>query len=187
MNDSASKLEQRGYKVSLLQDNDHKRWDEFVEASPGGTFFHLSGWKNILEQVLRHPTRYFLCERQGSVVGVLPLAQVKSLLFGNVLVSLPFLVYGGAVSSDPVAEEMLVDAARDEATRMGVDHLELRNKLRSSRDWLVKDKYATFSKRLDPDPEKKPAGHTQKATGDDQEGHKSRLAGGGRQRRRPTA
>jgi FemAB-related protein (PEP-CTERM system-associated) len=154
MSDSAIRLERDGYQVTQLQDNDRLRWDEFVEASPTGTFFHLSGWKNILERSLHHPTRYLMCLREGRIVGVLPLAQVKSLLFGNALISLPFLVYGGVVSADPRAEELLVEAAQAEATRMGVDHLELRNKVRSSRDWLVKDKYATFSKRLDPDPEK---------------------------------
>ena len=42
--------------------------------------------------IARH---YLLAERGGAIVGVLPLAEVKSRLFGHALVSLPFGVYGG--------------------------------------------------------------------------------------------
>ena len=28
---------------------DERRWDLFVEAAPGATFFHLSGWKEVIE------------------------------------------------------------------------------------------------------------------------------------------
>ena len=142
------------YNVHELQSADEIRWDSFVEESPDGTFFHLSGWKKVIEKSLGHPTTYLYCESKGQIVAVLPLAQIKSLLFGNALISLPFLVYGGVVSSDTRAEQLLVEAACDKARSVGADHLELRNKSMSGRDWPIKDVYATFSKRMDPDPEK---------------------------------
>lgn len=141
------------YTVSELQAGDEARWDEFVESSPQGTFFHLAGWRRVIEESLRHPSTYLLCELDGEIVGVLPLAQVRSRLFGNSLISLPFLVYGGVVSVDPAATDMLIDAACRKAESLGVDHLELRNQSPSGRGWPVKDIYATFSKRLSPDPE----------------------------------
>jgi hypothetical protein len=70
-------------------------WDAFVEAHPDGTFFHRAAWATIIEQAFGHRTLYVYAERDGAITGVLPLAQVKTLLFGNALISVPFCVYGG--------------------------------------------------------------------------------------------
>lgn len=142
------------YQVREIRSGDEARWDSFVEASVAGTFFHLSGWKKIIEGSLGHPTTYLYCEKEGQIVAVLPLSQVKSWLFGNALISLPFLVYGGVISNDTHAEDILIEAACDKARKIRADHLELRNKFPSARGWPTKDIYATFSKRMDPDPEK---------------------------------
>lgn len=148
-----SVAEEQQYQLRELDEGDQNRWDRFVSGNDHGTFFHLSGWKRVIENSLGHPTTYLYCEREGNIVGVLPLAQVKSLLFGNALISLPFLVYGGVVSDDACAAKLLIEAACQKAQSAGVDHLELRNKVASGNEWPTKDIYATFSKRLDPDPE----------------------------------
>ncbi len=142
------------YRVAEMAEGDEARWDDFVKSSANGTFFHLSGWKRVIEETLKHPTHYLYCERDGEIVAVLPLAQVSSWLFGNALISLPFLVYGGVVGADASAETELVEAACRHAERLGVDHLELRNTTPSGRGWPLKDQYVTFTKQLDPDPEK---------------------------------
>ncbi len=141
------------YTVRELAAGDAARWDAFVESQPDGTFFHLSGWKRIIEDVLRHPVTYLYCERDNEIVAVLPLAQVRSVLFGNALISVPFLVYGGIVSDDSVAREMLIDAACSKAQSLKVDYLELRNREPSGNDWPAKTSYVSFSKALDPDPD----------------------------------
>jgi FemAB-related protein (PEP-CTERM system-associated) len=141
-------------RIRDLQPGDESRWDLFVRNNSSGTFFHLSGWKNIFENVLHHPTYYLYCEAGDEIRAVLPLAHVKSLLFGNALISLPFLVYGGVLSTDSMAEKMLLDAATEKAEMLNVDYLELRNMKASTRDWPRMNHYATFSKTLDPDPEK---------------------------------
>ena len=74
------------------------RWEAYVAGAPAATFFHRAGWRAILHEVFRHPTFFLYAERAGSIEGVLPLAQVKSRLFGNALVALPFAVYGGVVA-----------------------------------------------------------------------------------------
>src|SRR6185503_11775437 len=89
--------------VRPFRDSDRERWDRFVLACPQGSFFHRIGWREIYEDVFRHRTHYLLAERGEQVVGVLPLVELKSLLFGHSLVSLPFAVYGGVASSEPDA------------------------------------------------------------------------------------
>lgn len=141
------------YQVRELDAETVAAWDEFATKHADGTFYHLSGWKRIIENVLRHPTHYLYCETGGEIVAILPLAHVKSLLFGNALISVPFLVYGGVVSNDATATSMLVDAACNKADELGVDYLELRNREPSGRGWPAKGNYVTFAKQLDPDPE----------------------------------
>ena len=141
------------YKVSELARGSESRWDAFVEAN-GGSFFHLAGWRRIIEEALGHPTTYLLCECNDEIVGVLPLAHVKSWLFGSALISLPFLVYGGPVSNgNEDAERHLEKAAVDRARALDVDYLEFRSKVPSDRDWQVRNTHATFSRPIDPDPE----------------------------------
>lgn len=127
------------------------RWDAFVLACPQATFFHRSGWQGILQQVFRHPTHYLYAHEDGRITGVLPLAHVKSLLFGNALTSLPFAVYGGAVADDEATALALEAEAQRLAEQLDVDHLELRQLGRRHEGWPSQDLYVTFRKAILPD------------------------------------
>ncbi len=129
------------------------RWDAFAEACPEATFFHRAGWQRILCEVFGHRTHYLYAERAGVVEGILPLAQVKSLLFGNSLVSLPFAVYGGVAASNPAAAEALELEAQATARRLGVDHLEMRNLRQRHPAWPTQDLYVSFRKAIAPEVE----------------------------------
>jgi FemAB-related protein (PEP-CTERM system-associated) len=84
--------------------------------------------------------------------GVFPLGEVKHLLFGHSLVSVPFCVYGGVLANDDQAREALeIDATRL-ATDLGVDYLEARNQRPVRDDWLRKDGlYVTFRRAISED------------------------------------
>jgi len=142
-----------GVDVRLATAADMQRWEAFVERCPEATFFHRAGWREVIESVFRHRTRYLLAERDAAIVGVLPLAEVKSLLFGHALTSLPFCVYGGVAATDAAAVPALHAAARDLAVRLGVGHLELRNRACREPDWPQQDLYVTFRKEIARDPE----------------------------------
>jgi len=137
-------------EVKRLSHGDEKRWDDFVRGHADGTFYHLSAWKKVIGAQLRHPTYYIYVERDDSIDGVLPLARVKSWLFGDALISLPFLVYGGPVSNSDESRDALIDYAKTLAEDLGVDYLELRNRRRLT-DWPAKDKYVTFRKAIESD------------------------------------
>ena len=141
----------REVRVRSFATGDHTRWDRFVDACTEATFFHRAGWRDILEQVFHHRSHYMLAERDGVVCGVLPLAEVKSRLFGHALVSLPFCVYGGPVATDEAAESALIEAAAVLGQSLNVGHLELRNRTPKRADWPRQDLYVTFRKGLDAD------------------------------------
>ena len=139
------------FKVSELGNEDSSRWDAFVEKHDDSTFFHRAGWKVVLEEAYGHKVHFLYAERDGLIEGILPLAQVKSLLFGNNLVSLPFCVYGGVVADNKGAADALIKAACKLADGLKVDALELRNLKKSDQDWPEKSLYYTFRRPISGD------------------------------------
>ncbi|WP_395701282.1 FemAB family XrtA/PEP-CTERM system-associated protein [Aquabacterium sp.] len=130
------------------------RWDAFVLACPQATFFHRAGWQTVLEEVFRHQTHFLYAEStDGRITGVLPLAHVRSLLFGSALTSLPFAVYGGVAAEDAETAAALEAEAQALAKRLGVPHLEMRNVQRRHEAWPLQDLYVTFRKEILPDEE----------------------------------
>ena len=128
-------------------------WDDFVLACPQATFFHRAGWQDIMRDVVRHDAYFLYAQDQGRITGVLPLAHVKSLLFGKSLTSLPFAVYGGVAAADEASAAALEQEAQRLAQSLGVDHLELRQLQRQHDDWPRQDLYVTFRKDILPDEE----------------------------------
>jgi FemAB-related protein (PEP-CTERM system-associated) len=128
-------------------------WDAYVLGHTQGTFFHRSGWARVVSRVWGHRC-YLLGAWQGSqLVGVLPLGEIDSLLFGHSLSSMPFAVYGGVLAdSEPVALA-LEQAAIALAGSLSVSHLELRYLAPRHTDWPQQDLYVTFRKELSADDE----------------------------------
>ena len=139
--------------VKQLENVDFERWDSYVESAESSTFFHRAGWKTVLERAFGHTTYFLYVEKNGEISGILPLAQVKSVLFGNSLASLPFCVYGGIVADDQQSADALTESACELAESLGVGALEIRNLKPSGNTWPVKSLYSTFRKTIDPDPE----------------------------------
>ncbi|RMD80216.1 MAG: FemAB family PEP-CTERM system-associated protein [Gammaproteobacteria bacterium] len=141
--------------VRELGPADAGRWDAFVQACPEATFFHRAGWARVLEEAFGHRPRFLYAERGGRIEGVLPLAEVRSLLMGHALISSPFCVYGGVAAASEEARRALLEAAAALARERGVDYLELRHLERRCPGWPCQDRlYVTFRKALDPDPER---------------------------------
>ncbi len=137
--------------IRTLEPADEPRWDAFVEAAPDATFFHLSGWRKVIETAFKHRTYYLMAERGETITGVLPLTLVKTKLFGASLISNAFCVYGGPVGADVSSMASLEDAAVGLMGQLGVPVLEFRSWAESRRDWASKNNlYATFRKSLDP-------------------------------------
>lgn len=138
-------------RVRAMTDKDAPAWDAFVEAHPEATFFHRAGWREVLQRAFGHRGHYLMAEDDGGVIGVLPLARVRSRLFHDALISTPFCVYGGPVARDEETLDALIAAGSAEARALGVEYMELRQ-LRSARpDWPSKSLYVTFRRTLSED------------------------------------
>ena len=130
-----------------------RRWDAYVLACPEATFFHRAGWQRVMHEVFGHTTHFLYATEGERITGVLPLAHVRSRLFGNALVSLPFAVYGGVAADDAATAERLEQQAQELARSLGVDHLEMRNVRQRHADWPAQDLYVTFRKAILPEEE----------------------------------
>ena len=140
-------------RVREYERQDRARWEAFVERSPQACFSHRIGWRELIERCFGHRTHYLMAERGGELVGVLPLAVVRSLFFGSALVSLPFFHVAGVAADDEEAAQALQGSAEALGRIIGVDHLELRNPVPRAPLWPRQALYAGFRKALSPDPE----------------------------------
>ena len=140
--------------IKTLDAENYSRWDDFVQASKDATFFHQSGWKDVIAKAFGHKTYFLYVETDGQITGILPLVHINSLLFGNNLVSIAPCVYGGIVASDEQSYRELDKEACRLAEELGVDCLEMRNRVQKTPERPHKDLYVSFRKDLDSDVEK---------------------------------
>jgi len=151
----ADSPDSRDLEVRELRPGEEERWDCFVADSPSGTFFHLTGWKGVIEKVLGRQCFYLAAYRGRQITGVFPIGRVRSRLFGDCLVSLPLAVYGGICADDRASYFSLLEAGSDLGKRLGVKYLEMRNRAELFPTSLPgRDLYVTFSQDLSPGPEK---------------------------------
>jgi hypothetical protein len=131
-----------GLKVRVADDSDRHLWNEYIDKHPGSSLFHQFGWREVIHGTYKHDA-YFLmaargeparaeasASRPGRTIGVLPLIHLKSVIFGNSLVSLPFVDGGGVLADDREAEETLLGSAQPRQARRRAQH---RSALRAHR------------------------------------------------------
>ncbi len=129
-----------------------ERWERFVAHCPEATFFHRAAWRHVLAETFGQRPYFMYAELDGEILGVLPMARQKSLIFGDALVSSPFCVYGGVAASSDSARRALEDAAVALGQQLGVDHIEFRNLHPRRDDWERHSSHATFRRAIEPDP-----------------------------------
>ena len=140
--------------VRSAADSDAAAWTAYVDAAPDATIYHAWAWRGILAAAFGHRPHYLVAQRGGRIVGVLPLARVRTMLFGDALVSLPFCPYAGPVADDADATRALDAAAVDLGRALGVQHLEYRGLRAGDRDWPRQDGlYVLFRKPVSADHE----------------------------------
>jgi FemAB-related protein (PEP-CTERM system-associated) len=99
-----------------------------------------------------HPWHGLVATDPGGLVGVLPMVRVRSRLFGDYLMSMPFINCGGPVGT-PEARTGLAVAARHLAEQLGVGLLELRNREPLEAGLVRSDRKITVTLDLPPSPE----------------------------------
>jgi FemAB-related protein (PEP-CTERM system-associated) len=158
--------------IDSYSENKRSAWNNFVLNCDQSTFFHLIEWKELIEKNFGHKSHYIMAFQNDKVSGILPLFEIKNILFGHSLISMPCVVYGGVCAGDGETENALYRSAATLGRLMGVDYVEMRNRFsclsdtnysmtdrvdssyeNNSGDWITKDLYVTFEKEIYPDNE----------------------------------
>lgn len=116
------------FKVRLANETNYGACNDFVAAHEGASVYHLTDWCSLIRDVFGHTSHYYFAESgDNQVLGVLPVVRLKSRLFGDYMVSMPYFNYGGAVAVNDEVETALVNKAIDDAAEAGVQHIEFRD------------------------------------------------------------
>ena len=140
-------------KVKLIEPSDSERWESYVMNHPDATFYHRIAWKSIMEKSFGHKTYYLMATQGTTVVGILPLVHIKSMIFGSIMCSMPFLNFGGICANNQETDDTLLAAAADILRKEKADYLELRHLKQLSCDLPRKTHKVSMTIELNPDPE----------------------------------
>ena len=131
------------YKIKYASNSDRELWDEYVRKHPDASLFHMFGWRDVFHRTYGHATYYLMAfdeemdaaprRAEGwrhsaeSILGVLPLVHFKHIIFGNCLVSLPFVDGGGILASCREGEEILLSEVIRLGRKTAASRIELRH------------------------------------------------------------
>lgn len=145
--DRADSVEPVAVRIETLGAGSLGEWDRFVHSADG-TLFHSGAWLESVREAFGHQTTYLAARRGRRLTAVLPLVEVRSLLGGRMLVSVPYGVYGGAIGDDDEAVDGLFCEALRIAGDIGARSVEMRSVRARWSGVPVVDRYLTFRKRL---------------------------------------
>jgi FemAB-related protein (PEP-CTERM system-associated) len=131
----------------------HERWNTYVQQSPRASFYHRYEWREINAQNFGHQSVYFAAVEAQVIVGVFPMVRMKSLLFGNLACSMPFVNHGGPCGDSEEIERQLLEAGERQADEWGVEYLEIRSQRRLSDRYPCSEHKVSMTIALEPDPD----------------------------------
>lgn len=102
--------------------------DALIRSHSEGSFFHLSAWQRVVQEIFGHRPQDLYAWRGEDLVGVLPMMLCPSLSGRRNLISMPYAVYGGPVGSSPEVDAALVVAAGELGKKLHVRRVELRTR-----------------------------------------------------------
>jgi FemAB-related protein (PEP-CTERM system-associated) len=130
--------------VSLASDGDGAEWDAYVRSRPDATGYHEWAWRGVIGRAFGHRSFYLAARTGGRLVGVLPIVEIRSLVFGRTMTSMPFVNFGGVLADTDEAARALVEAGAILADSRRARHLELRHVGRRFEDLPCKQHKVTM-------------------------------------------
>ena len=140
-------------EIQPLSREQYPQWDTFVYSHPEGSPFHLSHWQEAVTRSFGHDPCSCMLVEQGTIRAILPLIQVRSLLFGNILSSVPFGAYGGILADNDESFNLLFEHARKQTGSRNADYLELKFQQEKETGLQETGLYFSFIKQLSDDHE----------------------------------
>ncbi|MDJ0941247.1 MAG: FemAB family PEP-CTERM system-associated protein [Woeseiaceae bacterium] len=112
--------------VKYIDSAGQSAWNAYVAGHPQRSVYHRYEWRGFFEDYFGKECWYLVAEDGDRTVGVAPIVRQQSRLFGDYMVSLPFVNYGGILADSGDAEAAIAAEVEVLAGRTGVSHVELR-------------------------------------------------------------
>lgn len=112
--------------MDVIENCDPAEWDAFAAQHPESFLFHTSAWRSVVDRTYGHPSWHLAAIDSDGVCGILPLVQLKSRLFGNLLCSLPYVTVGGVCANNETARDALAAYAIELGKKLCVGHVMFR-------------------------------------------------------------
>jgi serine/alanine adding enzyme len=115
------------HEAGVLNEKLLPAWDHFVTDHPDASVYHFSIWRQIVHRAFGKEWYVVGVHHEGKVLGGIPLVHMKSPLFGNFLVSMPYANYGGLIIENESLARPILNAAIKLGQELKVKHIELRH------------------------------------------------------------
>jgi FemAB-related protein (PEP-CTERM system-associated) len=112
-------------QYQLLPESEAAEWDDYV-LSHQASVYHLHQWKPLIESVFGHKSYYCVAKHHNKIVGIMPLINLRSVMFGNYLVSMPYFNYGGIIANSASITEGLLNFSENLRNELDCQHCEIR-------------------------------------------------------------
>ena len=125
------------YNINMLLNKRSVVVNEYIHQK--GKIYHLSDCAELIHSVFGHNVYIiYATDSQENVVGVLPLVHVKSIMFGNYLISMPYFNYGSVVADSLSIETLLIEHSKELGKKLKVSSIEYREIKERGSSWPSK-------------------------------------------------
>ena len=123
-------------------------WQKFVaQQGDKASIYHLPAILGAIQTVFGHSSKILIACDQGIIVGGLPLTLVRSRIFGQHAVSVPFFNYGGPLTAYSDVAEQLIEQSRTSLAADAVEQIEIRTTIKGL-PFPCSDKKVSMIRRL---------------------------------------
>ena len=128
--------------LSALDSN----WDKYLQNHPQGSIYQQKAFLASMQKTFGHRVLLFCIHDTSTnrLVGVLPLIEQKSPLFGHLWTSIAFVNYGGALADNASIEQALLECVQQAAEKTGIKRLEIRGLYQRPVKWPVSTEKASM-------------------------------------------
>ncbi len=130
--------------IKFLTKDDVAVWDAYIEQHPQSRLYHKAVWAEVFSEMANKEVLYLFVEQEGKITGVAPFVKFKSPVTGNVLISLPFVNYGGLLYDNEASKNALLEKIASLRQEGGFSSAELRTAEAGAYDLPVKENKVTF-------------------------------------------